>query len=82
VWGSEDQVTPLAGPVGQFYTDLANSNDDSKVSIKVVKAGHIPFDEIPESNESMVQWMDQVVCKQQPSSQQLLGGFQWPSFGQ
>jgi pimeloyl-ACP methyl ester carboxylesterase len=81
VWGSEDQVTPLAGSVGQFYTELSN-NDDSKVSIKVVEAGHIPFDEIPECNESVVQWMDQVVCKQRPSSQQVLGGFQWPSFGQ
>jgi pimeloyl-ACP methyl ester carboxylesterase len=81
VWGSEDQVTPLAGSVGQFYTDLSN-NDYSKVSMKVVEAGHIPFDEIPECNESMVQWMDQVVCKQQPSSQQVSGGFQWPSFGQ
>jgi pimeloyl-ACP methyl ester carboxylesterase len=82
VWGSENQVTLFAGPVGQFYINLANGNDNSKVLIKAVEAGHIPFDEIPECNESMVQRMDQVVCKQQPSLQQVLGGFQWPSFGQ
>jgi pimeloyl-ACP methyl ester carboxylesterase len=60
IWGTEDQVTPLAGPVGQFYQSLANE-ESSNVSMEVIEAGHIPFDEIPECNESMVQWMDSVM---------------------
>jgi pimeloyl-ACP methyl ester carboxylesterase len=61
IWGTEDQVTPLAGPVGTFYQALANQ-ESSNVSMDVIEAGHIPFDEVPECNESMVQWMDSVVC--------------------
>lgn len=62
IWGTEDQVTPLSGPVGQFYHSLANQ-ESSNVSIEVIKAGHFPFDEFPECNQSMVQWMDNVVCR-------------------
>ena len=56
VWGEKDQVTPLAGPVGQFYVDLAN-DPNVPVSLSTVPAGHIPFDEIPECNSYMVQWL-------------------------
>ena len=60
VWGDNDQVTPLAGPVGQFYLDLMN-DPDIPVSLSTVKAGHIPFDEVPECNSFMVQWLQDVV---------------------
>eukprot|EP00977_Amphora_coffeiformis_P001658 scaffold310_cov168-Amphora_coffeaeformis.AAC.53 len=73
IWGDQDGVTPLQGPVGQFYANLAES-DDANVSMNVIRAGHVPFDEIPECNQSMVQWLDDVVLanssnnnnKQQP----------------
>jgi pimeloyl-ACP methyl ester carboxylesterase len=80
VWGTKDNVTPLEGPVGQFYSALAE-DVNSKVSINVIESGHIPFDEIPECNGSMVQWLDEVVAKKQ--QQQTQTGFQWPfSFSQ
>jgi pimeloyl-ACP methyl ester carboxylesterase len=60
VWGTQDGVTPFAGPVGQFYVDLAK-NPEEPVSISVVEGGHIPFDEIPECNNLMVQWLEDVV---------------------
>ena len=60
VWGTKDNVTPMEGPVGQFFKGLA-SDDTKPVSFSSLEAGHIPFDEIPESNESMVQWLDSVV---------------------
>lgn len=61
VWGTKDNVTPIAGPVGQFYMDLA-MNPDRKVSISLVEAGHIPFDEIPESNNFMIEWLEGIVA--------------------
>ena len=78
VWGSKDNVTPLSGSVGQFYSGLAQ-DADNKVSMNVIESGHIPFDEIPESNESVVQWMQEVVAKKQPT-QITQGIFQWPFF--
>eukprot|EP00957_Ditylum_brightwellii_P068030 5164873-Ditylum_brightwellii.AAC.1 len=61
VWGDADNVTPVTGSVGQFYTALAN-DADSNVSLNMIHSGHIPFDEIPECNEFMVQWLDNVVA--------------------
>ena len=74
IWGSEDQVTPLAGPVGQFYQSLADQ-ESSNVSMEVMKAGHVPFDEVPECNESMVQWMDSMVCPSRASEKKELSFF-------
>ena len=71
VWGSKDSVTPLEGPVGQFYTALAK--EDNKVTMNVIESGHIPFDEIPECNDSMVKWLNEVVASDK--SKPL---FQWP----
>lgn len=60
IWGDQDGVTPLEGPVGRFYTQLAQ-DDDTSVSMNILRAGHLPFDEIPECNEDMMQWLDSVV---------------------
>jgi pimeloyl-ACP methyl ester carboxylesterase len=63
IWGDKDAVTPLNGAVGRFYTRLAMT-DTSKsladVSMQVIRAGHIPFDERPECNEGLVAWLDQL----------------------
>jgi pimeloyl-ACP methyl ester carboxylesterase len=79
VWGTQDKVTPLDFPVGQFYADLADDASKPLVSINAVEAGHVPFDEIPESNDSMVQWLETIVVKQQQKNLPQ-SGFQWPSF--
>ncbi len=71
VWGTVDNVTPISGPVGQFYMDLAK-NPEGLVSLDTLKAGHIPFDEIPECNDFMLQWLDDVVMTQKSEI------FQWP----
>jgi pimeloyl-ACP methyl ester carboxylesterase len=63
IWGNQDAVTPLTGNVGQYYTKLA-ADASSSVTMHVVNAGHIPFDEVPECNDSMVAWMNNVVMVQ------------------
>lgn len=60
VWGEEDPVTPLGGPVGQFFLSQAESSDH--VSFDLVQSGHIPFDDNPvQSNGAMMQWLTDVV---------------------
>ena len=70
VWGDVDAVIPLdgIGEVGQFYTALAADEEDGNhVTMEVVHAGHVPFDEVPNiANESMLRWLnDTIVQKQQ-----------------
>ncbi len=65
IWGDKDTVTPLDGPVGNFYSDLTTSasrqtSDLVDVSMQVIRAGHIPFDERPECNEGLIQWLEQL----------------------
>jgi pimeloyl-ACP methyl ester carboxylesterase len=62
IWGNQDVVTPLSGYVGQYYTALA-ADESFNVTMDVINAGHIPFDEVPECNDSMVAWMDNVVMQ-------------------
>mmetsp|Transcript_24017 Transcript_24017/g.36351 ORF Transcript_24017/g.36351 Transcript_24017/m.36351 type:complete len:396 (-) Transcript_24017:241-1428(-) len=57
VWGMEDPVTPMAGSVGVFFNKLA-ADPESKVSIDTLPAGHVPFDEVPECNELMLNWLE------------------------
>lgn len=46
VWGREDQLTPLAGPIG---TLLAAERGHEQLTFRVVKgAGHVPHDDQPE----------------------------------
>ena len=63
VWGDKDGITPLAGGVGQFYTDLAKSDDSGCVKLGIIKnCGHIPFDDCPEqSNDIVIQWLQENV---------------------
>lgn len=80
VWGSSDQVTPLEGPVGQFFTRLADE-EESNVSIEVVESGHIPFDEVPDtSNGSMLRWLKSVGSTKQTTP--ATGGFKIPFFAE
>ncbi|CAJ1935304.1 unnamed protein product [Cylindrotheca closterium] len=77
IWGDSDAVTPIAGSVGQFYTSLAN-DENSKVSLQMVNAGHIPFDEIPECNKFFVQWLDQLSENKGGSKKEPKPFFAWP----
>jgi pimeloyl-ACP methyl ester carboxylesterase len=78
VWGEDDQVTPIGGPVGQFYLDLVK-DPAVPMSISTVKAGHIPFDDIPECNQFMVQWLNNVVLAYGPKGEKpKITTLQWP----
>ena len=49
----------------------------------VMEGGHIPFDEVPECNQAMVDWLDTVVVGSDgaadgSSKKPQLAGFQWP----
>lgn len=78
VWGENDQVTPLGGPVGQFYLDLVKDPAVS-MSMSTVKAGHIPFDEIPDCNQFMIQWLNNVVMEFEPQGKNpKINTLQWP----
>jgi len=58
VWGDDDAVTSLEEVVGKYYGSLAE-DPERRVSLDVVSAGHIPFDDNPEdSNGSMLRWLN------------------------
>lgn len=58
VWGKQDGVTPLQGPVGQFFQNLSD-DPTTNVSLDAIDgAGHIPFDEVPLCNDLMVNWLN------------------------
>ena len=66
IWGDKDPVTPLDATVGQFYSKLAaeSSTTDSKVDVSmnvINQAGHVPFDERPECNAGLIQWLNEKV---------------------
>ena len=64
IWGDKDVVTPIEGDVGVFYTELA-SNPGSGVSMQVINnAGHVLFDERPECNAGLIEWLDEKLLKQ------------------
>jgi pimeloyl-ACP methyl ester carboxylesterase len=62
IWGNQDVVTPLTGYVGQYYTQLA-AEESSSVTMDIIEAGHVSFDEVPECNDSIVAWMNNVVMQ-------------------
>ena len=76
VWGTMDNVTPIAGPAGQFYMDLAK-NPEGKVSLSLVDAGHIPFDEIPDCNNFMIEWLDGIVASPEYDNASKANIFPW-----
>lgn len=58
IWGEQDTVTPIAGDVGQFYIELA-ATPDSNVSLEMIpNAGHVLFDERPDCNQGLIEWLE------------------------
>lgn len=74
VWGEGDVVAPLGGPVGQFFVDLAEQNDN-KVSFEMISnCGHVPFDDNPErSNRAMMRWLETSVISKSQSGSAIAG---------
>ena len=74
VWGDQDPVAPMAGPVGQFFLGLSQ-DPNSNVSFETVtNCGHVPFDDAPEqSNEAMMKWIDRDVMGKKPLLEGIFG---------
>jgi pimeloyl-ACP methyl ester carboxylesterase len=77
VWGEQDGVAPLQGPVGQFFQELSNDPDNKNISIDVIHGGHIPFDEVPACNDLMLKWLDEQarIQKKESGIPTAFGGF-------
>lgn len=57
IWGDKDPIAPMSGAVGTFYSKLA-STSNSGISFQVINdAGHVPFDERPECNSGLIEWL-------------------------
>lgn len=46
VWGDRDSFTPLDGPTGRLFSQLAQERPES-VAMRIIKAGHVPHDDDP-----------------------------------
>jgi pimeloyl-ACP methyl ester carboxylesterase len=58
VWGDDDAIASVKGGVGQFYTKLSE-NEDVNVSLDIISAGHVPFDDNPiQSNDLFLEWLE------------------------
>lgn len=61
IWGTKDPIAPVVGDVGTFYSKIA-STPNSNVSIQLIKdAGHVPFDERPECNSGLIEWLSEKI---------------------
>ena len=57
-WGTEDQVTPLIGVVGQFFKALPDTRPRTEFTL-VPDTGHCPFDDRPEAvSPALIDWLD------------------------
>ena len=64
-WGTEDQVTPLQGVVGQYFKALANTRQLTEFTL-LPGTGHCPFDDRPDlASPAVINWLE----RQWPQSQ-------------
>ena len=64
IWGDKDTVTPITGDVGVFYSELASTSGNSMVDVSmqvINNAGHVPFDERPECNAGLIEWLEEKI---------------------
>ena len=67
VWGNDDAITPVGGGVGTFYSQLAGDSSTA-VTMDMVHAGHVPFDDNPEStNASILKWTNTLLTTRETS---------------
>lgn len=64
VWGDADNFTPLEGPYGQYFKELADERRD--VTLRMVSAGHIPHDDnADEVHAQVMPWLAELTPKSQ-----------------
>lgn len=58
-WGEDDQVTPLDGPVGQFFQRLPSVRAGPTEFHPFPETGHCPFDDRPDlCSVALLEWLD------------------------
>eukprot|EP00636_Phaeomonas_parva_P015360 CAMPEP_0118887274 /NCGR_PEP_ID=MMETSP1163-20130328/25045_1 /TAXON_ID=124430 /ORGANISM="Phaeomonas parva, Strain CCMP2877" /LENGTH=348 /DNA_ID=CAMNT_0006825677 /DNA_START=201 /DNA_END=1247 /DNA_ORIENTATION=- len=58
VWGDDDPFTPLDGPYGRYFRELAEDAAQPNVTMSIVNAGHCPHDDAPEEvHAAAVPWL-------------------------
>ena len=61
IWGDKDPIASVSGDVGMFYSNLA-STSNSGISMQIIKdAGHVLFDERPECNSGLIEWLAETI---------------------
>lgn len=57
-WGTDDQVTPLGGPVGLFFQRLPDTRPGSTEFTLLPGTGHCPFDDRPDlCSPALLGWL-------------------------
>jgi len=56
IWGNQDNLAPITGPVGKFFRKRSKQVPASR--FEEVNAGHVPQDDIPEfTNSILKEWL-------------------------
>eukprot|EP00968_Pinguiococcus_pyrenoidosus_P024116 scaffold4289_cov246-Pinguiococcus_pyrenoidosus.AAC.1 len=62
IWGDDDPFTPLDGPYGSYFREMAEDESVPLMTISVVNGGHCPHDDNPDAtNEIAVEWLRELV---------------------
>ena len=60
IWGDEDPFTPLSGPYGLYFQELARTKEN--VSMSVINAGHCPHDDnYIDANTAALDWLEDIL---------------------
>lgn len=72
LWGEQDRVTPLSGPVGRFFSARADDpNFPGTSMVRLPGLGHCPHDEDPDAfNPPLVAWLQENFPTDPPSRTQ------------
>jgi len=58
LWGDQDKVTPLAGPVGKFLQAWAAESPAAEFTV-LQGTGHCPFDDRPDlASPALLAWLE------------------------
>ena len=59
IWGDDDPFTPLSGPYGLFFQELARTREE--VSLSIINAGHCPHDDNhADANAAALEWLGSI----------------------
>eukprot|EP00466_Bigelowiella_natans_P007582 jgi/Bigna1/131613/aug1.15_g6321 len=60
LWGEEDNITPIDGPVGSAFQVIAQERSDVQF-VRLPELGHLPHDDDPDTiNTKMISWLEEI----------------------